>query len=69
MHLENIAQILLPCNICDATFFARFSQCFDAFLMWKQHKPFYQRNLYKRNTNPSILPSLRYNVTMNMKKR
>jgi hypothetical protein len=49
-----------PHNMCGATFFARFPQCFYAFSMRKQHEPFYQRNLCKKDTNPSILPSLRW---------
>jgi hypothetical protein len=40
-------------------FSARFPQCFNAFSMRKQHEPFYQCNLCKKNTNPSILPSSR----------
>lgn len=50
MYLENIAWILLPRNMCGATFFTHFPHYFNAFFMQKQHKPFYQRNCVKNQT-------------------
>jgi hypothetical protein len=51
---------LYPRSTCGAMFFARFPQCFNAFSMRKQHESYYQCNLCKKNTNPSILPSSRW---------
>jgi hypothetical protein len=49
-------------NTCGATLFVCFLHYFDALFMWKQHNPFNQHNLCKKNTNPSILPSSRCNL-------
>jgi hypothetical protein len=59
MYLEKTTQILTSCNTCGATFFVHCPHCFNAIFIWKQHESFYQHNLRKKHTNPSILLSLR----------